>query len=217
MYMIFGRHKNAKLEANHWVYDMFLFVTLIIKIVYVVTALKNRLDPNDRNQYIMILAQNLFTMLICFLMLYLFHPYSVHPTEIWRDTKIFLFMYAILTLFDIDWNLFFSPVSAVISDERRVYNTNRAMAQSRSKVETAMHGLVCNKGSVYSSPVLDVAPLRAFCSDPQIGSGTVATLVVVVIILVLGAIHKRKSEARHYYATAYFILAATIAFAFWTH
>ena len=196
---------------------MFLFITLIIKIVYVLSALKNRLDPNDRNQYIMILTQNLFTMLICFLMLYLFHPYSKHPTEIWRDTKIFLFMYAILTLFDIDWNIFFSPVSAVISDDRRVYNTNQTMAQSRSRVETVVHGLVCNRDSVYSKPVVDVAPLRSFCSHPQIDSGTIAALVVVVIIFVLGAVHKKKAEARHYYTTAYFILIATIAFAFWTH
>jgi hypothetical protein len=217
MYMIFGKHKSAKMEVNHWMYDTFLFVTLIIKIVYVLSALKNRVDPNDRNQYIMILMQNIFTMLICFLMLYLFHPYSKHPTEIWRDTKIFLFMYAILTLFDIDWNIFLSPVSAVISDERREYNTSRSMAQTRSKIETVAHGLVCNRDSVYSKPVVDVSPLRSFCSHPQIDSGTIAALIVVVIIFVLGAVHKRTHATDHYYSTAYFILAATIGFAFWTH
>ena len=210
--MLFG-NKGSKTERKFGLYDVFLFVTLIVKIVYVLTALKNRTDPNDRNQYIMILTQNIFTVLICFLLLYLFHPYSKHPTEVWQETKMFLFMYAILTLFEMDWNVFLSPMTAVLSNEEGVSHITDTLGSSTSNMESVAHKLLCNKDGAYREPRFDVPAVRDFCSHSQIESGTVATIIVVLMIIIFGFIHIRKPHGERYHGKIFFVFLATILFA----
>ena len=213
--MIFGLKKSSKLEVNHWAYDAFLFLLLLIKIVFVLSTLKNRVNANDRNQYIMILTKNMFTVGICLLLLYLFHPYTKNPALVWRDTKVFLFMFAILTLFEIDWNVFISPMSSVISDVDGKNNTSRTLSSSISSLESTMHGALCNRNSVYTDPIFNVPPLRDFCSNSQIKSENIAAVLIILAVIIFGLIHKPTSGKNHYETTAILIILATIAFGIW--
>ena len=210
--MLFGK-KSSKRNENPGLYDLVLFITLIVKIVYVIMAIKNRVDPNDRSQYIMILTRNVFTILICFLLLYLFHPYSKHPTEVWRETKMFFFLYAMLTLFEIDWNVFVSPMTAVLSSEDGVENTTSTMAKNTSTMESTMHKLLCRKEGAYREPKVDVELLRDFCSHSQIETGHVAAVIVVVMISIFAFIHIRRPHGERVHSKIVIISLATIAFA----
>jgi hypothetical protein len=210
--MLFGK-KSSKRNENPGLYDFILFITLIVKIVYVITAIKNRIDPNDRSQYIMILARNVFTILICSLLLYLFHPYSKHPTEVWKETKMFFFLYAMLTLFEIDWNVFVSPMTAVLSSEDGVDNTISTFSENTSTIESTMHKMLCRKDGAYSEPKVDVGSLRDFCSHSQIDTKTVAAIIIVIMISIFGIIHIRRPHGGRLHSKILIIFLATIAFA----
>ena len=59
---------------------------------------KNKLDPSPETEKRLSYIDKLFTILLTILMIYIFHPYTKNPTTVDKETKLFLFTFAILTL-----------------------------------------------------------------------------------------------------------------------
>ena len=60
--------------------------------------IKNKVDPSPETEKRLSFMDKLFTILLTILMIYIFHPYTKNPTIVDKETKLFLFTFAILTL-----------------------------------------------------------------------------------------------------------------------
>jgi hypothetical protein len=79
------------------IYEFVLFILLLVKIAVLFYWIKNRLEPSKETQEHLIYYEKMFTILMSFLMIYLFNPFvQFHVTD--RETKLFLCVFAILTL-----------------------------------------------------------------------------------------------------------------------
>jgi len=79
------------------IYEFVLFVLLMIKMAVLFYWIKNRIEPSKETQDRLNYYEKMFTVLMAFLMLYLFNPFvQLHVTD--RETKLFLCVFAILTL-----------------------------------------------------------------------------------------------------------------------
>jgi surface polysaccharide O-acyltransferase-like enzyme len=78
----------------HW----YLYVLFILKISIIFLFIKNKVDPSPETQKRLSYMDKLFTILLTILMIYIFHPYTKNPTMVDKETKLFLFTFAILTL-----------------------------------------------------------------------------------------------------------------------
>ena len=79
-------------------YELFLFFLLLVKIIFVVTLLLNRVRPSEFNTKVMETTDDLFVLLMAGLMVYLFNPRGPSPVRIDHETKLFLFAFGILQL-----------------------------------------------------------------------------------------------------------------------
>jgi hypothetical protein len=78
----------------HW----YLYLLLIVKLTFFYFLLKKRRNPSPENEKKLSLIDTLFIVLLSILMIYLFHPFTKNPVCIDRETKLFLFTFAILTI-----------------------------------------------------------------------------------------------------------------------
>ena len=187
--MIFAGRKRGRLEHNHWMYDAFLFVLLIVKAIYIMSSLKNRRDPNDRNQYIMLLSKNLFSVLLCVLLLFLFHPLSKNPVLVWRDTKLFLFIFAVFSMFDVDWYTFTASMRDVLSADDAIDHIDQRLDR--------------NAGSMGSGNYPDIHPTH------------LSTVIIVVLAIVFGVVHHGAGEYKAHHVLAILIVLSALAFGVW--
>jgi len=186
--MIFAGKRQGRLEHNHWVYDAFLFMLLIVKAIYVMSSLKNRRDPNDRNQYIMLLSKNLFSVLICVLLLFLFHPFSKNPVLVWRDTKLFLFVFGVLSMFDINWYTFTASMRDVLAADDAEEHINQRLDRN-----TARFG----------------------GDNSHIHPTHISTVIVIVLAIAFGFMHHGAHGYSAHHILALLIVLAAIAFGVW--
>ena len=80
-------------------YEYLLFLILTVKLTLLCLFLKQKIAPSELTKHRMEILENIFTNLMILLMIVLFHPFSKNPVIIERETKLFLFTFAILTAF----------------------------------------------------------------------------------------------------------------------
>jgi len=78
----------------HW----YLYVLLFVKLTFLYFFLKEKRNPSSENKKKLSLIDTSFMILLSILMIYLFHPFTKNPVCIDRETKLFLFTFAILTI-----------------------------------------------------------------------------------------------------------------------
>jgi len=78
--------------------EWYLYVILLVKIVFLALFLKNKIKPTPESKERLKKVDALFMILLCILMIYLFHPGYKGNVCIDRETKLFLFTFAILTI-----------------------------------------------------------------------------------------------------------------------
>jgi len=79
-------------------YEAYLYLLLLVKLFELYCIVWNRVKPSARSAEYLFQVNRLFTFLVTFLMLYLFHPFTRNPVSIDRETKLFLFAFACITL-----------------------------------------------------------------------------------------------------------------------
>ena len=79
------------------IYDCVLGFLLLIKIAVLFYWIKNKVDPSKQSAEKLAYYEKIFTILMSFLMIYLFNPFRQHQVTD-RETKLFLCVFAILTL-----------------------------------------------------------------------------------------------------------------------
>jgi len=77
--------------------EWYLYVILFVKISFLLLFLKNKRKPTDESKERLKKVDAVFMLLLCALMIYLFHPGYKGPVCIDRETKLFLFTFAVLT------------------------------------------------------------------------------------------------------------------------
>ena len=78
----------------HW----YLYVLLMVKLLVLYFFLKEKVNPSPENKNKLSLIDKVFYILLSLLMVYLFHPFTKNPICVDRETKLFLFIFAILTI-----------------------------------------------------------------------------------------------------------------------
>lgn len=82
-------------------YDVYLFFLLAIKIIFIVSVIQNRFAPSPVVKERIERFENIFKVGVSLLMVYLFAPgLTRSPVLIDKVTKIYLFIFALLTVFD---------------------------------------------------------------------------------------------------------------------
>ena len=78
----------------HW----YLYVLFFVKLLVIYFFLKKRVDPSPETEKRFSYTDKVFTFLLTLLILYLFHPYTNNPVCVDKETKLFLFIFGIMTL-----------------------------------------------------------------------------------------------------------------------
>ena len=78
--------------------ELYLYLLLFIKLIIIYLWLKKKFEHDEKTAHTLSVFELIFDGLMAFLMIYLFHPYSPNPIYIDRETKLFLFTFAVLTL-----------------------------------------------------------------------------------------------------------------------
>jgi len=81
-------------------YDAYLGFLILTKLVFVYFVVKNRIEPSDLAKTRIVQADNVFKVGTAILMIYLFRPRNQLPLKIDNHTKLCLFTFGILTVFD---------------------------------------------------------------------------------------------------------------------
>ena len=79
-------------------YEVYLYLLLLIKLFELYCIVWNRLKPSTQSAEYLFQTNRVFTVSITLLMLYLFRPLTRNPVSIDRETKLFLFTFACITL-----------------------------------------------------------------------------------------------------------------------
>lgn len=79
-------------------YEVYLYLLLLIKLIELYCIVWNRLNPSTQSADYLFRINRLFTVGMTLLMLFLFHPFTRNPVSIDRETKLFLFTFACITL-----------------------------------------------------------------------------------------------------------------------
>jgi Na+/phosphate symporter len=75
----------------------YLYFIFVIKLLVIYLFIKQKRNPSKENAEKLAFMEKIFTLLLCILMIYLFHPFSRSPVLIDKETKLFLFSFAVLT------------------------------------------------------------------------------------------------------------------------
>jgi hypothetical protein len=81
-------------------YDAYLLFLLATKLWFVVVVIQNRRNPSEQTKKHVDNSDIVFKIGVSILMIYLFRPNAPVPVKIEKETKVFLFAFAILTVFD---------------------------------------------------------------------------------------------------------------------
>lgn len=79
------------------IYEFVLFILLLIKLTVLFYWIKDKIDPSKESLDRLDYYEKIFSILMSFLMIYLFNPFMQHHVTD-RETKLFLCVFAILTL-----------------------------------------------------------------------------------------------------------------------
>jgi hypothetical protein len=80
------------------IYEAYLYLIFIVKLFVLFLFLRNKFYPTDTSDYRLQFAEGTFNVLMSMLLLFLFHPFSQTSVMVDRETRIFLCIFAILTL-----------------------------------------------------------------------------------------------------------------------
>jgi len=78
----------------HW----YLYVLFVVKLLVLYYFLLKRRNPSPEHEKKFALIDKLFMILLTILMIYLFHPYTKNPVYVDRETKLFLFIFGVMSL-----------------------------------------------------------------------------------------------------------------------
>jgi cytochrome c biogenesis factor len=78
--------------------EIYLNVIFCVKVYVLYFAIQNNLHPSETYAKKRDQAERWFNILMALLLLYLFHPMSKNPVFVNRETKIYMFIFAVLTL-----------------------------------------------------------------------------------------------------------------------
>jgi hypothetical protein len=79
-------------------YEVYLSIIFIVKMLFLGFWIKNKLEPTELSKQGLYYSEKVFTTLMSLLIIYLFHPNTPNPTFVTRETKLFLFIFSILTM-----------------------------------------------------------------------------------------------------------------------
>ena len=82
-------------------YELYLYLVFIVKLSVLFFFIQNRFFHTEETEKHLLFTENIFNALMSFLIIYLFIPFSSNPIFIDRETKLFLFIFALLTLLHI--------------------------------------------------------------------------------------------------------------------
>lgn len=82
-------------------YEIYLSTILIVKLAFLGFFIKNKFAPTTLSKNGLLYTENAFNLLMSLLIIYLFHPNTSNPIFVDRETKLFLFIFSILTLIHI--------------------------------------------------------------------------------------------------------------------
>ena len=97
------------MKKNSYVFELFLYIILVVKIVFLFTIVmskyENRIGNNDKSTWYKILQDklhHLFTLLMGILLTLLFHPFlSAKTVCVDGHTKLFLYAFGVLSIIGI--------------------------------------------------------------------------------------------------------------------
>jgi len=78
--------------------EWYLYVILSVKILFLTLFLKNKMRPTPESENRLKQIDAVFMLLLSSLMIYLFYPGYKGNVCIDQETKLFLFMFSILTI-----------------------------------------------------------------------------------------------------------------------
>jgi hypothetical protein len=81
-------------------YELYLYLLMGTKLVFVEAVVENRIRPSEASKKRITLSDNIFKVAMALLLVYLFHPYAPNTVTVDHETKLFLFTFALLTIFD---------------------------------------------------------------------------------------------------------------------
>ena len=79
-------------------YELYLYLVFIVKLSVLFFFIQNKFYPSNTAEKHLSFTEDVFNVLMSLLIIYLFHPFSANPIFVDRETKIFLFIFAALTL-----------------------------------------------------------------------------------------------------------------------
>ena len=81
-------------------YDFYLVFLFIVKLVFLVSIIQTRVAPTPAAEQRLKWAHRIFTMGMALLLIFLFRPNTPSPVKIEKETKLFLFIFGLLTIFN---------------------------------------------------------------------------------------------------------------------
>lgn len=100
-------------ELGFWIYIIYIYVLIAIKLFFLISLIIIKLDKNTPSTVVMLndISKNVFVGMLAVLMLYLFHPRNkVEKVIIQGETKLLLFLFGIISLFELPWNYLYDKV-----------------------------------------------------------------------------------------------------------
>lgn len=79
-------------------FELYLNAIFCVKIYVLYFAIQNNLNPSKTFAKKRDQADRLFMVMVSLLIIYLFHPMSKNPVYVDRETKIYLFVFSMMTL-----------------------------------------------------------------------------------------------------------------------
>ena len=95
-----------------WVYIIYVYILIVIKIVYLVTLItvKVQKDPNETILNINDISKNMVMGMLAILMIYIFHPKRLGAIIVRGETKFLMFLFGVISLLDIPWSYPFEKI-----------------------------------------------------------------------------------------------------------
>ena len=81
-------------------YELYLYILMGTKIIFAEAVVENRIRPSEAAKKRIEWSDNIFKVAMALLLVYLFHPYASNVVTVDHETKLILFTFALLTIFD---------------------------------------------------------------------------------------------------------------------
>ena len=94
-------------ELHSWIYIIYVYVLIVIKVYYIVTLIIIRIQKSSNSILVEsnTISKNIVMGMLAILMIYLFHPIRRGNVVVQGETKALMFLFGILGFLDIPWDV----------------------------------------------------------------------------------------------------------------